>query len=273
MHQNNKELRTHFTTNGFLISEKILKNIGEIPTSFQITLDGNATIHNKTKIVKDKRETYLQTINNIKMCLSNKHIVSVRLNFTESTLPYFVDVLSDFSDIDNEAKSLLCFNFQRIWQDKSRTQEEDLQVQIRKLESLFCQQGFSISPYTSNMFGRCYADKRDSIVVNYDGNVFKCTARKFTKENRDGVIRDNGNIEWEERHAHRINLIYGNKTCRECRIYPLCHGGCSQCKIENNDVENKCLKGFSDNDKLQLVQSRIKDILLVYNSQLERKKI
>lgn len=199
-------------------------------------------------------------------------MVTVRLNFTECSLPYFIDVLSDFSDMDVSLKKRVNFNFQRIWQDCSVASEDDLCLKVRDVEKVFADQGFVIAPYSSNTFGRCYADMENSIVVNYDGNVFKCTAREFSSQNREGVICADGNIVWDDRHSARKQVTYGGDSCRKCRVFPLCHGGCSQCKLESETGGNACLKGLSASAKLQMVQNRIKDILLVYKSQLKARE-
>lgn len=54
---NGKELRTHFTTNGFLISGEMLESLGTLPASFQITLDGNSTVHNRNKTAASRGTT------------------------------------------------------------------------------------------------------------------------------------------------------------------------------------------------------------------------
>ena len=69
-----------------------------IPLSFQITLDGNSAVHDKNKVVIGSGGTYQRTVSNIKVCLEMGAFVIVRLNFTETSLPYFIDVLTDFSD-------------------------------------------------------------------------------------------------------------------------------------------------------------------------------
>ncbi|WP_440486177.1 radical SAM protein [Segatella hominis] len=272
---NGKKLRTHFTTNGFLVSKERLEKMGKmsIPLSFQITLDGNSAVHDKNKVVIGSGGTYQRTVSNIKVCLEMGALVIVRLNFTEASLPYFIDVLTDFSDVDVRLKEKMSFNFQRIWQDSSTISDEDLRMQVRNMEKAFGDQGFRIAPYSSNTFGRCYADMENSIVVNYDGNVFKCTAREFIPQNREGIICADGNIHWDNKHSDRKQIAYGNDNCQKCRVFPLCHGGCSQCKLESENGGKGCLKGLSASEKLQLVQNRIQDILLLYNCQSKMKKV
>lgn len=271
---NGKRLSAHFTTNGFLVTRGRLEKLWKmsIPLSFQITLDGNSTVHDKSKVVTGGGGTYHRTVSNVKACLEMGALVAVRLNFTEASLPYFIDVLTDFSDVDARQKERMSFNFQRIWQDGSTVSDDDLRMRVRKMEKAFCEQGFRVAPYSSNAFGRCYADMENSMVVNYDGNVFKCTAREFTPQNREGVICADGKVVWDNKHFDRRQVSYGGDNCRKCRVFPLCHGGCSQCKLESGQGGNACLKGLSASEKLQMVRSRIQDILLLYNSQSKMRK-
>lgn len=53
---------------------------------------------------------------------------------------------------------------------------------------------------------------------------------------------------------------YCNPTCMACTIFPLCHGGCSQSKLESANP-NGCVKGFSERDKQVYVVQRIKGII------------
>ena len=240
---------------------KLFDIIEGIPTSFQIPLDGNAYVHNKTKTIRGVDGTYHRTIENIKSCLKKGLSITVRLNFTRSTLPFFIDIIDDFSDLNSSERQLLKFNFQRVWQDDVTNDDFDLISSIRNIERNFMESGLSVSPYTSNHFGICYADDRNSIVVNYDGNLFNCTARDFTEEYSEGNLDMQGNFIWNERYDERRNLVVGGKTCKKCKVFPLCHGGCSQFKKENAYKINSCIKNLTEDDKTRMVQNRVYDII------------
>ncbi len=46
----------------------------------------------------------------------------------------------------------------------------------------------------------CYADKINQMTVNYDGGVYKCTARDFNEKNRLGQLCDDGTVLWDKMH-------------------------------------------------------------------------
>ena len=58
----------------------------------------------------------------------------------------------------------------------------------------------------------------------------------------------------------RMGVKYGNKACRACRIFPICHGGCSQTKLEAGDRED-CLFGLDDERRLEIIRGRLDFIL------------
>ena len=61
-----------------------------------------------------------------------------------------------------------------------------------------------------------------------------------------------------------VFLYLLTKKCWDCEIFPICHDGCSQHKLEARVAENECYKGFDAQKKLDFVVKRIQDI---YNEQ------
>ena len=83
----------------------------------------------------------------------------------------------------------------------------------------------------------CYADYKSSIIINYNGDIFKCTARSFNHHERIGILENDGNITETER-AKLYNINRFRPQCRSCKLLPICVI-CIQKKIENNTCEIK----------------------------------
>jgi len=264
-YKNKKTFKLHFTTNGSLLNDTIFKYLNNYDVSFQITLDGNEKLHNLVKSTKNGENNYQIVVHNIKKALSDGHMVSVRLNYVAKNLPCFLDIVSDFQAVSVEDRNKLSFNFQRVWQDHIGSRAE-VQATVKDLEKIFRDAGFKVISSVLNSTGRCYADDDNNVVINYDGQIFKCTARDFVTENSEGYITDKGELCWNERHYKRVSIVYGNNNCKKCKIYPLCHGGCSQQKLEVKKLENICIKNYTEEDKSKFVADRIQD-LLVLNSE------
>jgi uncharacterized protein len=106
----------------------------------------------------------------------------------------------------------------------------------------------------------CYGDHRNHATINYNGEVFKCTARDFTNANSEGMLSDNGRIIWNDKFEKRMNIKFKNKPCLECKIMPLCNGGCSQQAIENEGVDY-CIYDFDEDKKKKMVIEKFLEAL------------
>lgn len=254
--KNRAKIAVHFTTNATLLTNNIIHYLHEWKPTFQIAIDGNCDQHNRIKYTKlEKGQTYGIILSNIKELLKSGMIVSLRCNYTSKNLMCFLDVLSDLKDWPKEEKKYMSVNFHRVWQDNSVPFSE-LETTLIDIENKFRENGFLVHNHSLQGTDRCYADKKNSIVINYNGNAYKCTARDFCASNREGVLTKDGKIEWNSKHLDRIERGYNN-SCKNCRIFPLCRGGCSQLKMENES--NSCVKGYNEKDKEIFVQNKILD--------------
>ncbi len=252
----------HFTTNAYLLTERILKQMDGLNVSFQITIDGNENVHNTVRRTKNNETTYSTIIEHIRLASSMGFSVSVRFNYTAKSLPSFIDVLYDFQNLSNFNRDKVNFTFQRVWQDNEGNAKQ-IEEKVADIECAFEKAGWAVNPSQNYVVPYCYADKRNSIVINYNGDLYKCTARDFNTKSREGILTQDGNVVWNAKHEKRMAIKYGNDFCRQCRIYPICHGGCSQMKIEGVDTDS-CPKGYDDERIQSIIKGRALFILGQY---------
>lgn len=252
-----------FTTNGYLINENILKYFSDnnLTCGFQITLDGYKDEHDKIRYVNVNKGSYSEIIKNIRLLILNKHFVRLRINYTNDNITNTHKIPEEFIDIAKEIRDeYLVFDFHRVWQNIAEGDINDL-VQLN-MEKIY-DKGFIVRGNSSlnNVADPCYADKRHTVTVNYNGDIYKCTARDFTRENRAGYLNNDGELVWENNHLEkRMNIKFKNKPCQTCRILPLCGGGCSQHAIENEENDYCIYKG-NEEEKNMVIKSKINDIL------------
>lgn len=57
--------------------------------------------------------------------------------------------------------------------------------------------------------------------INYNGDVFKCCARAFNDDNREGILKTDGTIEWKDDLNSRIfrKRTDFNHVCKECILF------------------------------------------------------
>ncbi|MBD5346715.1 MAG: radical SAM protein [Bacteroides sp.] len=258
-----KLLSIGFTTNGVLIKERIceyLKATGA-SISMQITLDGNREQHNKTRFLPGNRPTYDIIIRNIRMVLSYGFQVNVRLNYTSRNFEGFAEISDEFEDLSPVEKKNLTCDFHKVWQEESL---QDVERTVADTHETFLSKGFiSSNDALGISTGRCYADYAENVVVNYNGNIYRCTARDFTKATSEGILKEDGTIELNKRGEKRNEIKFGDYVCRECRIFPICHNGCSQDKLESNIID-RCPRGYSDDMKESVARAKAEKKLIDY---------
>jgi uncharacterized protein len=238
--------RIHFlgstTTNGYLINPQRAEQFKEIGlTNFQITLDGDEETHNKIRFLKGKKGSFQTIINNINLLSEyEKNSIMVRINYTEETLKNINTIVNYFSE---KAKEKINIHFQQVWQDSINQY-----LSADENKEYFKSIGYNVQPFELNTgYHVCYADKLNEAVINYDGRVFKCTARNFTIHPEDGLLLPTGEIDWKKsNHAKRFgNATFENPHCLNCNFVPVCMGPCSQKMVEfdeNQNFQSYCLR-------------------------------
>lgn len=259
--ERNVQLFIHFTTNGVLLTEEVRKELLslDIPhkPGFQITLDGNRKLHDCSRYTATKQPTYDIIVKNIKGALQDGMNVNCRFNYTVNSVDTFVDVLDEFKDLTEEERNLLFFDFQQVWQESALTEVRNKAMNLAKLFTSCSQQVRIEKRYNKQ---RCRDDAENQASINYNGLVYKCTAFNMTEELCEGVLNEKGEIEWNERYKKRMSVKYGNSACRNCKIFPICHGGCSQTKLQALNKEN-CIFNYSESQRLDIIKGRIEYIL------------
>ncbi len=257
----NVPLLIGITTNGHLISKEIIQFLSQFNIgAFQITIDGNKEQHNSVRYSRKGEDTYSRIISNIKDCLGHQIHIVLRLNISNETHIDVEKLLADFVDV--EKTDYLCFSIHKVWQA-----DDSVHNKIENIVNLIRQKGYKCASYFSrptSICNTCYADKNNHLVINPHGKIFKCTARNFSDNQIEGYLEANGRIKWLPLHYQRAEATpLNNASCRECKILPICIGGCSQ-KIIEHDNKDSCILGMSEEDKEQYA-------LRVYNECLNLK--
>lgn len=251
----------NFTTNGVLLTSRVRKKLKslnlEYSPGFQITLDGNREHHNKSRCTSTKKPTYDIIIENIKEALRDGMSVNNRFNYTEANVDSFIDILDDFKDLTKDELKLIHFDFQQVWQENAKF---EVREKALKIAGKFFEESHQVRIEKRYNNERCKDDAENQASINYDGLVYKCTARDPKPENAEGQLMSDGNIVWNENYYKRMRVKYGNKACRLCKIFPVCHGGCSQVKLENSDNE-ECIFHLTEERKEEIVKGRMEYII------------
>jgi uncharacterized protein len=247
-----KQLDIYITTNGFLLNKSTIQDLMEYDyVSIQVPIDGDKDNHNKVKYLKDGQGSFDKVICNLQNAVKAGLWVTVRCNYTATNIESFLFLKPMFNDFAN--RNNIEFSFHKIWQEDNT---EVLQSQAENVMERFKSDGYSTITNIGRK-GLCYADYKSNLVVNYNGDIYKCTARNFNDNNKLGTLEDYGVIIWNDKYEQRLNCKYKSADCSVCEIFPVCMQGCSQNVFEQKNVD-RCVFEYTTRDKEKIVKERIK---------------
>jgi uncharacterized protein len=259
----NVEYRAGITTNGYLMSKRIVDRFLDLGiASIQITLDGPSNIHNKMRILKNGQGTYDEIVKNLDyLCQTRPEIeVYLRVNYNQQTIRNIPRFLSDLPDNIRQnahiypAEIYHCSAF--LGYSGTITAMASAEINNTALQrtkrqklrmTMLCLKCKEQTDAGQNMInfpirlkpGYCEADYSNHFVVDPKGDLFKCTV-SFQPELRVGRIQEDGDAVFD---LPKLSIWlskdpFSRKKCQDCRILPICMGGCHSSSMKAPDAHN-----------------------------------
>jgi uncharacterized protein len=251
-------LSSHMTTNGLLLTpERVKKLIALQVHSFQITIDGPSTSHDKHRPRRGGGGSFQRIFKNVCALACNDANLSIRLrvNYNAETLPFVSELLDSFpanvrENLDLVLEPIFGGSYGLLPETSSASVGQNAEKIYEKARIL----GFRTSMATleQDKLTFCYADRKNQFLINYNGDVFKCTVDKFQSKDRLGYLAQDGSINWDEnggRLSHWHGVPSFEKKCYSCEFMPMCMGGCRALKRKVGTVGDSCkapFRGFDD---------------------------
>lgn len=239
MTENGLPFFTQATTNGSLITEERAKKMNELGMKhFQITLDGDEKRHNRIRNMNGA-PSYKQILQGIYYLCDNIPDVNVtlRINYDTQTLEKS-NMKEVFEMIPAKYRHKISPSFQRVWQTESKRNEEGNNPNKLAIFEYCKELGYDAenpSSCLSVLKGHtCYVDRYYHTEINFDGKIYKCTARAYSDEYVLGELQDDGHILWNLEKMRKMysKATFENEMCLACKHMPLCTGPCSQKLME-----------------------------------------
>ena len=245
---NNIFFSVHFTTNGTMLPKIVLESIRNITTNFQITIDGSKDQHNKVRGSKsfDSYERIWQHIHTLNESLKDCYF-SLRINYDSETFKDMKGIINDILGLhlNNEKVNI---SLKKVWQVDPLTIDYN---NIFQFIEILLNHNFTVNflDFSNDGGTTCYADKINSEVINYDGLVYKCTARDFSEKNDVGIMLEGGIIKYKYEKINKYVFVETPSQCKRCSLFPACSGFCSQSIIEGVSPDACALEaGFTKED-------------------------
>lgn len=232
--QRDIELIADFTTNATLITRDHIEYLKQFRCHFQITLDGGRISHNKIKVDHlTGMNTYDKTIESLR--LINDHIenrwVAVRVNFDNRTLKDIDEIINDIKFLDRKKTYVI---LKKVWQLKTdNVDKETLMIAIQK----FFDARFLLDYYVMPKGSICFAERKNQVLINYDGKIFKCTTiSEFNDINTLGKLDlSTGKVEWDSSKIGYWFADMQTEYCKNCKWFPSCLGICNRQLLAHKD--------------------------------------
>lgn len=224
-----------FTTNATLINQNHIDFLKKFRCHFQITLDGDRKTHNTIKkdlynVSTDNYKKTLDVLQSISTHIKN-YWVAIRINFDNHTLEKIDEIISDIDFMNRKYSYII---LKKIWQiPKDKIDRSLLHVAIQK----FIDKEFLVDYYLMPKGHICFAERNRHVLINYDGQIFKCsTISSFNEKDSLAKLNFNtGEIVWDlMKSAYWLKDITPQQ-CIECPWFPACLGPCNKQLLTNRD--------------------------------------
>ena len=239
------------TTNGYLLTPTIFQNLVQnaLISTFQITIDGEREGHDYQRILKNGKGTFDRIMKNVQEIskIDSQYQLIIRSNISKENIHEVKKFLQNEAKIfQNNSRIKFLFRNVGNWGCGDRKSgydvekfEEDISFDVSRYALNL---GYSLyDPYIipTNQFA-CYAQKRNSFVIDTSGRILKCTVALYEDFNcignlEDGII-DNS---LESRWINTFDKL--EQKCKSCALLFICKGGfCPKIRVSNSKSHNVC---------------------------------
>lgn len=219
-----KTVAGSITTNGFLLSKKNFKRLIECGVNFfQVTIDGVKEEHDKFRHLQNGAGTFDTIVSNLKDILRTDYdfYFLIRNNYNQnSDLVRYVEFIYSIIGIDKRFK--IIFASTGTWSSDGKdipvsSKNHGLEKAYQRAKEL----GLSIEESAGVQNSFCCANLEDSYVVNYKGELLKCTVKLDWDKNIIGHISENGEFIFND-NLQMWRSIEDLQKCQNCNVRPLC---------------------------------------------------
>jgi len=240
---------THMTTNGYLLTPEIAeKLLAWKIDQFQITIDGAAEDHNRSRPGRGGEETFAVILENLQALSRrpDRFFVDVRVNFdrrNRARLGELLDVMEAHFRDDSRFK--LRFRAVGQWGGAGDDQldvcgHDEAEDVVRRMKAEASKRGIGLSDDIRHVQGLgaqvCYAARPYNFIVGASGKLMKCTI-DLDKQDRNvvGHLSEEGDMDLDlDKLALWTEPAFEQDTkCQKCVVLPACQGVfCPQIRMD-----------------------------------------
>lgn len=255
----NVEIYSEIITNGFLLSSETCDSLFKLGIKrAQVTIDGPEQIHNKRRYYPiNPKKNYRQIIKNI--ANGNEGIrFDIRINIDRANENFIWELIEDLikrkiwpykknvsiytAHVESVTENNYCLSKKEfvILQDQIRHYLMEKYNEINRTNNAKLHFYY---PECGGELGCGYGIYKNSWVINYNGDVFRCWESVGQKEHCVGTIKellDDFGLSIIER-IKIDNNAFKQWGCFDCAFFPICGAGCPWEHL-NKLTKRRCTK-------------------------------
>ena len=235
------EYRASIITNGVLATDEVQRRLAELKVwCVMATADGQGPIHDRTRPARNGKPTYDIIMKHIQGFIDKGFSIDFRCILEKNNVDSCIELAGKL--VANENVNIH-FNQMR---DMTGFQQEhpgvvctlSLEEHAQAVLDEFLRRNPSkedFKKYLTPLPVACPAAIDRAYTIDELGNVYACTS----VPGMDEYVLFSVMEPPEDRSLNLEKLaMYGNASpfkndeCRECRVFPLCQGGCTRCRME-----------------------------------------
>ncbi len=252
-------------TNGTLLTRRIVEKLIPLGLKFvSVTLDGPRDVHDAFRPFKTGKGSFDTIVGNIRE-VCRLIYVQIGGNYTKDNYREFPRLIDYFLETGLTPDKIPEIRFDPVINESSEFAPPDFHDGLMTtnepwlfeanifLREEILKRGFLTQKLAPAV---CTVECRNSMVVNYDGTLYKCTGLIGRKDFCVGDLRS-GLIDYRESHALDH---WKNEECLACEYLPLCFGGCRYVKLLQDGNMNgvDCRREFLDRTLIHFVSQDVK---------------
>lgn len=248
--KNFKKLSYGMVTNGYLLTkESCDRYMKRGLNSFQVTLDGDAINHDRTRYLKNGKGTFDAIWKNLLAIkeMPNNFELAIRANFLKGRDEEMHNLIEKFiTNFADDKRYYLYFrpvyNFETERRDICKLKTDILSLE----EGLYKQIDYNmlvarrtgrvlgdlrmVNPVPKPITSWCNTEKDSFWIIGADGLLFKCDSLFGEKNKASAKLQKDGSVVFFEDAFKWGQSIYdeSDSLCLKCRLLPICQGGCTR---------------------------------------------
>lgn len=227
-------------SNGYLINDQVIGFMKENQfKSIQITLDGNEEHHNLTRCLKESQKptfkTIISNIDRLVQEMPDDFNISIRVNINKENERDFIDIFKMLTEMFPERKISIYPGFIREDGNNYKMCYNSLFGKARyEFYKNVEKAGIHIDYYPKRQQKGCMTSQEGSFVIGPEGELYKCWNDFNHPERIVGYIKERKMINPQLISKYSLeSTIYSDPNCKECKLFPVCDGGCGWFRYQN----------------------------------------